>query len=125
VDITYEKEKNGDTAFVGSFRHGANLDINKVVISCGPGCTLLAHAPEPTKHIAANRGGRPSNACPTNPGDLQWAIKCLTVRYLDLCDDQGKRPIDFPKIDWSVGCDATCWKCKSAIFTHLSTLPNT
>jgi hypothetical protein len=120
VDITYEKEKNGGSEFVGSFRHGANLDINKVIISCGPGCTLLASAPELKKNVAANRGGRPSNACATNPGDSKGKMKCLTIRYLDFCDN-----LVFKFLEVNKGCDATCWKCKSVIFTQLSKWPNT
>jgi hypothetical protein len=115
VDITYEKDKNGDTEFVGSFRHGVNNDINKVIISCGPRCILLARAPELEKRMEANRGdfrgGRPSNACPNNPGDNEGKVKCLAIRYLDFCDN-----LVF-NVDFSVGCDATCWKCKLIIFT--------
>jgi hypothetical protein len=112
VDITYEKENNGDTELVGSFRHGAKNYIDKVIISCGPGCSILASAPKLEKNIADNRGGRPSNACATNPGDTKGKVHCLTIRYLDFCED-----LVFKLVDISKGCDATCWRCKLVNFT--------
>jgi hypothetical protein len=121
VDITYEKDKDGDTEFVGSFRHGADNDVKKVIITCGPRCILLASAPKLKKRMEANigasRGGRPSNACANNPGDDQGKVKCLAIRYLDWCNNLVLNFVDF-----SVGCDATCWKCKLIIFTCLCNL---